>query len=122
LDAAGINYEIKFPNLHQQHFDTQLRRDLYLLCKEACTNIAKYSAAKKVQLTIDMQPHQLLLSIIDDGTGFDVEKALNGDRNGVKNLIQRAQSYKNGSITIDSEIGIGTKIFINLPLKNGTNM
>ena len=122
LDAAGINYEIKFPNLHQQHFDTQLRRDLYLLCKEACTNIAKYSAAKKVQLTIEMQPHQLLLSIIDDGTGFDVEKALNGDRNGVKNLIQRAQSYKNGSIKIDSEIGIGTKIYINLPLKNGTNM
>jgi signal transduction histidine kinase/ligand-binding sensor domain-containing protein len=87
--------------------DLNKRRDLYLLCKEAINNIAKYAQAKKVKLTLHNNNRMIEFTIIDDGCGFDINKVSKG--NGLKFMKSRAQSL-NGTIDIQSKEGEFTSI------------
>ncbi len=122
LESADIAYVINLQNASKKSFDTNLRRDVYMICKEAFANVVKYSRADKATLDISLEANTLSIKITDNGVGFELQRVLSGTRNGVKNIIQRVKSYKKGTIQIDSGIDKGTTIKIQLPIKNGTNM
>jgi len=44
-----------------------------------CNNIAKYANATEVDIKVTYKDSQLLLVVKDNGKGFDVEKADNGN-------------------------------------------
>ena len=89
-----------------------LRRDLYLIFKEAVNNIAKHANCTKVGINLDIHHHEIILQIEDDGIGFDVSDETNG--NGLTNMKKRAERSK-GSLQIESAPDQGTKITIRLP-------
>ncbi len=60
------------------------RKHLYLLCKEAITNAAKYAQSKNVELLVE----QKNIIIRDDGIGFDDKRLQEG--NGILNMKVRA--------------------------------
>lgn len=90
----------------------QARRDLFLIFKEAVNNAAKYSKATKVDIHIHPEGKKLVLSVKDDGTGFDVT---NADGNGLINMQKRAESLS-GHIEINSSEGRGTFIKLTIPV------
>ena len=55
----------------------------------------------------------LILTIADDGKGFNITKAANG--NGLSNMQKRANELK-GKILIESKINEGTTIKLSVPL------
>jgi signal transduction histidine kinase len=90
------------------------RRDVYMIYKEAVTNILKHAKAKKVIIKIAMlTPRQLSLYIEDDGIGFDTGKTTH--RHGLEGMRSRVKKWK-GKIQIDSVAGNGTSIHITLLL------
>ena len=91
------------------------RRDIYLIYKEALSNIQKHANANNVWIRVVQHHNQLLMEIKDDGKGFNTSLATH--RNGLKNLRSRVDKWK-GKIKIDSLIDRGTTIEINLPLKD----
>ncbi|MES2892111.1 MAG: two-component regulator propeller domain-containing protein [Bacteroidota bacterium] len=91
----------------------EARRDFFLVFKEAVNNSAKYSKAEKLVLTITVRNKVLLLVVKDNGIGFDVAAADNG--NGLGNMQKRADGM-NGKVAIHSKAGEGTEIVFKVPL------
>ena len=88
------------------------RRDFFLIYKEALTNIQKYAEASKVVVELSNEGNTIIMSIKDNGKGFDKEhlpqnRTLGG--NGLKNMQVRAEKL-GGKLMIESKINEGTMI------------
>jgi len=68
-----------------------LRRDIFMLVKEALNNVLKHSGAKEVWLRVAVRGRVLRIAIQDDGRGFSIAEA-NPGRNGLENMRRRAQA------------------------------
>lgn len=99
------------------HFTSDLKLSqkvedhLYRIFQEAINNIEKYAHATKVEIQILLNGDGLILSIEDNGVGFDVKK--NKDGIGILNMRNRVLAIK-GSFNIFSASGKGTSIIITL--------
>jgi signal transduction histidine kinase len=90
---------------------------LYRIVQEALTNAAKHSKASQVWIRISRKNRIFCCSIEDDGVGFDV-KAVETDykRRGLGLIgMQERLNAIGGTLSVDSELGRGTKILIRLP-------
>ena len=81
---------------------------------EALTNISKYAQAKNVELKVAVQGSSLLVTIRDDGQGFDA-LAIPAGHYGLLGIKERVRLV-NGKFEIQSEVGKGTTLRIELPL------
>jgi len=91
---------------------------LFRLCQEVLNNVIKYAKASKVSTSLTFSPDQFVLTIADDGSGFDVEEALkqSGEKQstGLLNIRKRA-ALINAEFNIASREGEGTLVSINIP-------
>jgi signal transduction histidine kinase len=88
-----------------------LRRNIYLVIKEAVHNIIRHADANHVDIDIQAEK-ELNIIIQDDGKGFDtMQNQVLG--NGIKNMQNRMESIK-GTLAIISDKG--TRVVINVPL------
>jgi two-component system sensor histidine kinase UhpB len=90
-----------------------VRKNLFLIFKEATNNIMKYSDADKALFSIRTQHEHLCMVISDNGKGFDLLKPTEG--NGLKNMKKRALEV-GGKLLIESLPGGGTTIQLTLAL------
>ena len=87
-------------------------RNLIMIFKEVYNNILKHAKATKVTVTLNLtETNELLITISDNGVGFDAETVQKG--NGVKNIKNRI-SRMTGDVRITSVKNEGTKIRIEL--------
>jgi PAS domain S-box-containing protein len=90
---------------------------LYRLTQESLRNVARHARASQVAVEIIGEKNGLRLEITDDGQGFDVEMIQNHKHGlGLVGMHERV-SYVNGTLTIDSREGKGTKISVWVPLE-----
>lgn len=81
---------------------------IYRIVQEALTNIQKHSKADQVKISLThIGKGQHLLSIEDDGRGFDQEKINNG--NGLKNMKVRSHEI-GGELIVNTKVNKGTAI------------
>jgi two-component system, NarL family, sensor histidine kinase UhpB len=92
--------------------DMNQRRDFFLVFKEAINNIAKYAGATEVQVKLAKINNDLLLQVVDNGCGFDMEKQTSSS--GLKNMRARAITLK-GIFDIYSKPGKGTAVTLRIP-------
>jgi signal transduction histidine kinase len=91
-----------------------LKVNIYRIVQESLQNINKYSQATHALVSISkIDDNQLLITITDDGIGFDVKKAAGGI--GLKNLKKRAEAL-NGLFEIQSEKGTGSCVKVQLSI------
>jgi len=95
----------------------EIKLTVYRIVQEALTNIAKHSQATEVDLTVQTLPQRLHLFIKDNGRGFNQEQNTTGF--GLQGISERAIAL-NGDIKINSSIGNGCIIAINIPLGTKT--
>ena len=93
----------------------ELRKNIVLIAKEAINNIAKYSNATIVAVSLSKQDNAIILIIADDGNGFEMENYKPG--NGLLNMQTRAKAL-GGTTSIQSAIGKGTSITCSIPVTN----
>ncbi|MBC8047810.1 MAG: tetratricopeptide repeat protein [Fimbriimonadaceae bacterium] len=91
----------------------ELRRDLYLIFKEAINNTVKYSACTQLKVAFEKTNSQLIMQIIDNGKGFNTHEVKKG--NGLGNMKHRAFAH-NGKLDIQSAEGTGTTITFIIPI------
>lgn len=100
------------PQVQTAHFVMDVRKDFYLICKEAMNNAAKYSQCKSLEVLIKKSGDHILTIIKDDGIGFNPDGVGNG--NGLLNMKVRAGKIGD-KLKIDSNIGRGTAISFQCP-------
>ena len=85
----------------------QVRKNFYLVFKEAITNVVKYSEASRVSIDLFEKNKIILLRIRDNGKGIPVNAQTLG--NGLMNMTRRAKEIS-AELNILSANGGGTEI------------
>ncbi len=90
LEARKISLHFKIADdLKHLHLGVAVRHDFFVIYKEAVNNLAKYSEASEAHINLEFHHPCLMLTIRDNGKGFDPEKIKSG--NGLKNMESRAK-------------------------------
>ena len=98
-------------NLSGIKLPMEIRRNFYLIFKEALNNLVKYSKAAHASILISREYGSITFIIRDDGVGFDNTQEYTG--NGLGNMKKRAEEI-DAALFIESGIGRGTSIELNL--------
>jgi two-component system, NarL family, sensor histidine kinase UhpB len=108
MGAKDIDFEFNAEeSLSNLKVSMELRKNLYLIFKEATNNLVKYSEASSALFSITRYKNTLTMLIRDNGKGFDVEQETKG--NGLRNMKNRAIEI-GAKFLIESEPGKGTTI------------
>ncbi|MDI6402888.1 ATP-binding protein, partial [Balneolaceae bacterium ANBcel3] len=87
---------------------------IFRITQEGIQNIEKHSQARKAEVQLICHCDQLVLTIDDDGKGFDATAASpNGI--GLENIKKRV-TYMKGEVMISSVPGSGTEMMVIIPL------
>jgi len=85
---------------------------IYRLVQEALNNAARHSLAKNARVTVEQAANKLLVSVFDDGRGFDPRRVRGLGILGMEERVRRL----GGILTIDSKPGSGTTLKAEFPL------
>ncbi len=94
----------------------EVRKNIFLIFKEAINNAVKYSEASKANFNISLVDGSILFKISDNGKGFEVkmqESEVIG--NGLRNMEQRALEI-HSELVIISNHSLGTVISLRIPI------
>jgi signal transduction histidine kinase/ligand-binding sensor domain-containing protein len=89
------------------------RRHLFLVFKEAVANVARHADARRAEVAIELRSGRLVLSICDDGRGFDPQQEVQG--HGLKGMRHRAAEM-GARLEVDTSPGEGTTIRVEMDL------
>lgn len=114
IREAGL-FELDFIlNGNPVYFDHQKEVIIFRMVQEAFNNIIKHAGASKTALQMDFLVHRLLITITDNGKGFDITQKGKKRQAGLKNMESRARIV-NGELTISSSPGKGTCLQFSIP-------
>ena len=114
LEAAGIAFQIGMDdNSKQIELTVDIRKEMYLIFKEAINNLAKYSKASTASIHLCAHAQHITLTITDDGDGFEPHQKYAG--NGLKNMQARAATLR-GQLSIKTSPGSGATLVLDIPL------
>jgi signal transduction histidine kinase/ligand-binding sensor domain-containing protein len=101
---------------HTRPLRPVVRDDIYRICREAIVNAIRHSDAKDIEVEICYHPHQLRVTVQDDGRGIDLEVMRSGRDGhwGIKGMRERAERIK-AKLSILSSPGAGTEVVLRVP-------
>jgi signal transduction histidine kinase len=88
--------------------------DIVQLAREALSNVARHARATHASLSLSRQGSTAVLTIEDDGVGFDPGTPSVG--NGMRNMSERAAALR-GELQLASRNGKGTKLRVSFPIR-----
>lgn len=99
---------------HHLKLGADVRRQVFLIFKEAVNNIARHSQCTAAAIELRIEGSRFVLNIRDNGRGFDPARAVEG--NGLANMRSRARMMS-AELKIDASLGDGTTITLSAPLR-----
>lgn len=109
--ATGIQVNLdqySFPDLPQD-----MAMHLFRVVEESLHNVKKHAQATEVEIQLFGYEHELVLTIEDDGIGFDRKLVKYGY--GLSGMKSRVEAFS-GTFELNSVINKGTSIIIHIPL------
>jgi len=108
FESKDIKFQIHFSeHLATLHLPMDVRRNVYLIAKEAINNLVKYAECKQAEIKFYEEHVNMVMIIKDDGKGFN--PAQPSSRNGLKNMQRRADQV-GATLEVFSEPGKGVCI------------
>jgi signal transduction histidine kinase len=113
-DQTGVETELSIDPALRLHPSIELQ--IVRIIQESLTNVRKHARATMVRVAVHRND-QLVVSIHDDGAGFNPEATARGEfpKFGLTTMRERAASIR-GTLDIDSAPGSGTTIRFTMPL------
>lgn len=92
--------------------------NLNRIAQEALSNVARHAEARSVEVSLDISDQLVLLTVWDDGTGFDPHVAAHGPTGslGLESMRERAEML-GGTLMIRSQPGEMTTVTVKIPLR-----
>jgi PAS domain S-box-containing protein len=116
---SGIAVDFHSRGFTSQRLPSYLETALYRIVQEACTNVLRHAQAQRISVLLEHRRDHVLAIVEDDGTGFDVDTLLSVRQGqtklGVVGMQERA-ALVDGTIEIESTPGVGTTVFVRLPI------
>ena len=128
LVAAIQWYVQEFENLYglptsfvgerRERLSTEYESVLFRIIQEGLTNVAKHAQADHATVRLDIGPTEVVVTIEDDGQGFDLDQVMQSDKPTGWGLMgmQERTLLLGGRCEIDSAPGRGTRIQVSAPI------
>jgi signal transduction histidine kinase/ligand-binding sensor domain-containing protein len=115
LESTGLRASLSFEvSDTDARLTSEFRRNVFLVMKEALTNVARHADAESVAVSLALGEGRIALTVRDDGTGF-INSPHGSGHNGLSNMSRRASSL-DGMLTVGSDPGRGTCVTLEAPL------
>ena len=113
-----IHTEVSIKGFDSERLPPEVELCMYRIMQEALTNAAKHSAASRVDISIMRAGRYVMLTVTDNGTGFDASAIMTEgqDSLGLYGMQERV-ALLGGELTISSNAGAGTTISVKVPIK-----
>lgn len=105
--AQKIEVSFNYGGIDESKLDNGLKLTIYRIVQEQVNNILKYAEASKMGISIKEHNNKLILTIFDNGKGFDPQAKRKGI--GLNNIINRADVF-NGKVDIQTAPGQGCMV------------
>ena len=106
-----------------RHLESEKRVLLFRICRELFLNVVKHAGARSVRVSVNGDGAAILVSIFDDGTGFDPDLLQAGydpfERGFGLFSIREQLRHHGGTFEVDSTPGRGSAVTIVMPLAPG---
>jgi signal transduction histidine kinase len=101
-------------NFYENGISHDKKLMLYRVIQEQISNILKHANAKNISVQLTMAANRILLSVTDDGRGFDTSMKAEGI--GLKNIRNRVEFF-DGAVRINSAPGKGCTLEVNVSVQ-----
>jgi ligand-binding sensor domain-containing protein/signal transduction histidine kinase len=114
LTGRNIQFHFDAPNPNQNtKINAEVRREVFLVFKEAVNNIARHSGCKTVEASLKSERGTLTLRLQDDGQGFNEAASNHGQ--GLESMRRRAEKL-GGRVEMISQPGAGATVILTAPI------
>ena len=113
MAAYKVKISCKVNSFIEHSVDNKFKLNVYRIVKEQLNNILKHAKATEIALNLSQNKKSIILSISDNGVGFDTGKEHKGI--GVDNIISSASSFK-GTADFVSQPGRGCLLTVTFPV------
>jgi signal transduction histidine kinase len=122
LRGFSKRHDIRVDLLHDpmpERLTPETEAAAYRIVQEALTNVAKHAHATVCRVYVQRLPNTVLITIEDDGAGFDLTQAAQAaDRGlGLIGIRERASDLQ-GTMRLESTLGKGTRLTVELPARS----
>ena len=116
-EATGIHMETQCDEVRGL-LSPDVEIGLYRMLQEALNNVVKHSDASEVYVTLKLGAGSVILTVSDDGRGFEPERLAESDEamsHGLEGMRERCRLI-GGSLRVTASPGKGTLIQVEVPL------
>jgi signal transduction histidine kinase len=114
-ERAGTELTLTLPpSLNSLPPDVE--QQLYRVAEEALNNVVRHAHASSLTLALQQTEPALMLTIRDDGGGFDPKHPSPNGHYGIAGMRERA-ALVNGTLQVESQPGKGTTIRLTIPVE-----
>jgi two-component system sensor histidine kinase DegS len=103
----------------ERRLPAQIEVGLFRIVQEALNNVAEHAKASSASVSVDLEPEAVVLTVQDDGIGFDPAETMKAAQArgslGIHGIQQRAESL-GGAVSFESEPGKGARVLVNIPV------
>jgi PAS domain S-box-containing protein len=99
----------------EQLLSAEAEASLLQIIHDATTNVMRHASASAVAIHLTRDGDQLVLTVRDNGRGFDPQRAGRRAGDGLRNMAERSRRL-GGRLTVSSQLGQGTTVRLELPL------
>lgn len=110
----GLRIQFMVEGLEGERLMPETETALYRIVQEALTNVARHAHASKADVILERRGDRVVAIVEDDGIGFDPEAYVQRDRLGLLGIRERVEML-DGTLVIESEIGGGTTVLVEVP-------
>lgn len=115
LNLRGLETELEIVGQPDLRLSEDGQAMILRILQELTHNVVKHAKANKLFLQLIDQPSQLMLTVEDDGIGFDASPSQTEEGIGLGSINSRV-TYLKGEIQYDSSPGHGTTVTLTVPL------
>ena len=112
--TKSLQLELHVNNFDEKLADKETKLMFYRIIQEQINNILKHSKAKKANIQLSTTTNKHVLTVKDEGIGFDTSKKAEGI--GFRNIKNRVDFY-DGTVKIISSTGGGSTLEVSVPIK-----
>lgn len=120
-ERTGIEVVCRCVGLDQPGVDTGVETSAYRIVQESLTNVARHAQAESVAIHLHRDDpgsprDRIVLDVVDDGRGFDLDEVRRKGRRGLEGMRERVELV-GGTIEISATPGEGARIHVELPVQ-----
>lgn len=116
LQVLEAQFHVRGDGKHQVKQEDKII--LFRILQEFFSNVIKYAGASKLEVAFNYTPEFLEISAIDNGKGYEIEKAKKGA--GTLNMESRAKMI-NTEFSLESQVNTGTSLYLRYPTNTKLN-